>query len=63
MIIYGVSLKSIRQESSQKVKDIERNYNALVNKDSQYGREVKALLDLYRMVDQIWRTAPSEVKP
>ena len=63
MITYSATLKMRKQESSRTVNQIESGYNLLQNKDSQYAREVKALLDLYKLVDQVWRTAPNEVKP
>lgn len=56
--IYLISLKDIRRQSKKRLRENEKCYDSLKNKDSEYARIVKALQDLHREVYEIYRNAP-----
>jgi biopolymer transport protein ExbD len=59
--IYTASLRECRQEAKTTMKDAERAYLILKNKDSEYGRIVKAMAVLHRKAFLIYENAPNEI--
>ena len=61
MDLYKISLPDHRRDSSKRLKENERAYASLTNKESPYAKQMKALQDLHRQVYEIYKNAPSEL--
>ena len=59
--IYSVSLKSAKAEANKKVRDTQKAYDILANKDSDYAFIIKAMLRLYIDSAEVYNNAPSEI--
>jgi hypothetical protein len=59
--IYSVSLKNCRSKSKKVLRENERAYNSLVNKDSEYAKIIKAMQDLHRKVADIYDNAKDDI--
>ena len=59
--VYKISLSDHRRESAKILKENERAYSSLANKDSSYAKHIKALQDLHRQVYEIYKNAPNEL--
>jgi uncharacterized protein YeeX (DUF496 family) len=59
--IYSASIKSERDDANKKVRDTQRSYDALVNKDSDYAYIIKSMLFLYKESAEVYNKAPSEI--
>ena len=59
--IYTVSLKEAKAEANKKVRNTQKAYDLLENKDSDYAFIIKAVLDLYIDSAEVYNNAPSEI--
>ena len=59
--IYDVSLRAAKTEANKKVRDTQKAYDLLKNKDSDYAFVIKAMLNLYIDAAEVYSKAPSEI--
>ena len=59
--IYAQTLKDARRDERAKLNSLERCYNACNNKDSDYAKAVKGILDLRTATMKIWDDAPEAI--
>ena len=59
--IYTVSIKEAKAEANKKVRNTQKAYDLLENKDSDYAFIIKAVLDLYIDSAEVYNNAPSEI--
>ena len=59
--IYSVSVKSAKAEANKKVRDTQKSYDILKNKESDYAFVIKAVLNLYIQSAEVYNNAPSEI--
>lgn len=59
--VYTESLRSARKDARTKLNSVEKCYNSLSNKDSEYARAVKGILDLRKATMKIWEDAPEAI--
>ena len=59
--IYTVSLRSAKAEANKKVRDTQKAYDLLKDKDSDYAFIIKAMLNLYKDSAEVYNKAPSEI--
>ena len=59
--MYQISIKEWRKKSVKALRENEQAYNSLKDKTTIYAREIKALQDLHRKVDEIYKRAPSNI--
>ena len=60
MDIYRMSIKDHRARIKKLLRENERCYDSLKNKDSFYAKQVFALQKLHRQVSEIYDNAPDE---
>lgn len=60
--VYNISLKDHRSKAKKRLRENERCYDSLKNKDSLYARQIFALQELHRKVSNIYDTAPSVIE-
>lgn len=60
--MYQISIKEWREKSAKTLRENKQAYNALKDKTTIYAREIKALQDLHRKVDEIYKSAPSNIQ-
>ena len=59
--LYEISLKDWRRASSKTLRENERAYESLKDKTTLYAKEIKALQDLHRKVNEIYKNAPKDI--
>jgi len=59
--IYKISLRAARAKSKKTLRENERAYSSLKNKDSDYAKTIKALQDLHRQVSEIYDSADDDI--
>ena len=60
--MYKVSIKDRRKTETFALREIEKAYDSLKNKDSVYARGIKQLQDCQRAVCDIYDNAPDEIR-
>lgn len=58
---YKATLKKIRKEGREKLNKLEQGYSILQNKDSDFGKAYRAIIDLQKETVNIWDSAPNEI--
>ena len=56
--LYSISIKDHRRKSKRLLRENERCYESLTNKESEYARQVMALQKLHRARCEIYDNAP-----
>ena len=56
--VYAPSIREYRKESTKRLSETRRGYEALRNKESSYARAIKKILDLNEAVAKIYEEAP-----
>ena len=59
--IYSVSVKEAKAEANKKVRDTQKAYDLLKDKNSDYAYIIKSVLDLYINSAEVYNNAPSEI--
>ena len=59
--IYSVSVKSARAKANKAVRDAQKSYGSLKDKESDYAFVIKKMLDLYIQSAEVYNNAPSEI--
>ena len=59
--IYSANLKNARAEANKKVRDTQKAYDTLANKESDYAYVVKSMLFLYKESAEVYNKAPSKI--
>jgi len=59
--IYKISLNACRTKSKKALRENERAYDCLKNKDSDYANAILAIQRLHRDVVEIYDNAPDEI--
>jgi len=59
--VYKVTLKYARAMSKKRLRENERCYDSLKNKDTDYARVVKAIQDLHRQSAEIYANAADDI--
>jgi len=59
--IYSVSVREAKAEANKKVRDTQKAYDLLKDKDSDYAFIIKSVLDLYVDSSEVYNNAPSEI--
>jgi len=59
--IYSVSIKSAKAEANKKVRDTQKAYDLLKDKNSDYAYIINSMLFLYKESAEIYNNAPSEI--
>lgn len=59
--IYRCSLNSARAEANKKVIEVQRSYDLLKDKNSDYAVMFKQMLDLYIESAEVYNNAPSDI--
>jgi hypothetical protein len=62
MDLYKISLQDNRRSSLKLLRENERAYALLTNKESSYAKQIKALGDLHKQVYEIYKNAPSKIE-
>lgn len=60
-VIYKQSIKKKRQNQNRKLDALNKRYEGLKYKDTQYARQVRALMKLRSRVAAIYAEAPNEI--
>jgi hypothetical protein len=58
---YTATIKNCKRESKRKLLDMQRAYDSLTNKNTEYARDIKAIIDIYKSVDEIYANTPIEI--
>lgn len=59
--VYTITLKEYRSTARKRVREGERCYNSLKNKDSDYAKAVFSILELNKCVCKVYDNAPDEI--
>jgi hypothetical protein len=59
--IYSASVKAARDKANKTVRETQKAYDLLKNKESDYAFIIKNVLDLYIESADVYNSAPSEI--
>ena len=58
---YTATVKDLKCKARKELRDMQECYDLLKNKESEYAKDVVAILELYKQVACIYDNAPVEI--
>jgi len=58
---YTATIKGLKRKSKMTLLDMQRSYDSLKNKDTEYAKDIFACIDIIKRVDEIYANAPIEI--
>lgn len=59
--MYKITISNLRNESRQELRNLEKSYSTLSDKESDYALVLKSILELKRSVAEIYENAEDDI--